>query len=95
MALLPVASRPCRTIFRVGAPRICDSQSGILLGILQLEVIGSPVDKPSPHGTHQMEPAHRLERTYREKCSQRANLLLPTWEFGGDGGYDELIWQGE
>jgi hypothetical protein len=45
MALLPVASRPWRTIFRVGAPRIYDIQLEILLGILQLAVIGSLVDR--------------------------------------------------
>jgi hypothetical protein len=47
MALLPVASRPWRTIFRVGAPRIYDIQSEIPHGILQLAVIGSLVDKSS------------------------------------------------
>jgi hypothetical protein len=80
IALFPVASRPLRTIFGVGAPRICDSQPEILLGTLQLEVIGSPEDKCSSYGTHQMEPIVWKEHTERSVarericCSRHGNL---------------------
>jgi hypothetical protein len=90
MALLPVASRPWRTIFRVGAPRICDIQSEILLDILQLEVIEGPVDKSSLHGAyctesiawspssgkHLVWKEHTERSVARERicCSRHGNL---------------------